>query len=96
MKNFIIEQKQTNSGSIHDLASEHFDRVIKFKSGCKYAVVLSSYYGDSYTIHKSAKAAANRSNSLHKRDFSHSVIDLNGIVYDVDFDQLRKTSDQIQ
>ena len=53
MTTHIIPQKMSNTGSIHDIASDNFDRDIKFPAGAKYAVVLASYYGGKgYTMHK--------------------------------------------
>ncbi len=34
---FTIPQKMSNSGSIHDIASDMFDRNITFTPGCKFA-----------------------------------------------------------
>lgn len=83
MKKVIIPQKMSNTGSIHDIASEHFDREIKFPKGAMYAVVLSSYYGGKgYTTHASEQATiqADRRN----RDYSRQIIGVDGWVYDVD------------
>ena len=53
MKELVLRQKQSNSGSIHDIESSNFERVIKFAKGCQYAVVIASYYGGKgYTTHK--------------------------------------------
>ena len=35
----------SGTGSIHDIASDQFDRDIIFRGGAKYAVVLAAYYG---------------------------------------------------
>ena len=89
MTTFTIPQKTSNSGSIHDIASDMFDREIKFAPGCKFAVVLSSYYGGKgYTTHKTEEAtiAASRRN----RDYSHQIIDTDGNRYDVNYDRLER------
>ena len=53
-----IPAKMAGTGSIHDIASEHGDRVIRFAPGCIYAVVCASYYGGKgYTTHATAPAA---------------------------------------
>ena len=58
MSALTIPQKMSNSGSIHDIASDQFDRRIVFGKGCKYAVILASYYGGKgYTTHKTEAAA---------------------------------------
>lgn len=58
-QSFVLKlvQKQSNSGSIHDINSEHFEREIKFAAGTVYAVVPASYYGFGGTSHKTAEAA---------------------------------------
>ena len=77
MTTYTIPQKMSNTGSIHDLASDMFDRDIVFAPSCKYAVVLAAYYdGKGYTTHKteSAAIAASKSNA----DYSHEIIDTTG------------------
>lgn len=86
---FTIPQKMSNSGSIHDIASDMFDRDIVFAPGCKFAVVLASYYGGKgYTTHKTDEAtiAASRRNS----EYSHRIIDAEGNEYDAGYDHLEK------
>ena len=86
---YTIPQKMSNSGSIHDIASDNFDREIVFAAGCKYAVVLASYYGGKgYTTHKTAEAAIKASNA--QKDYSREIIDTNGNLYLVDYDRLVK------
>jgi hypothetical protein len=74
MKTIIIKQKQSNSGSIHDLSSEHFDREIKFKKGDEYAVVLAAYHGGNvfYTC-RSKESLLKRIKK--EREFSYKIID---------------------
>jgi hypothetical protein len=79
---YTIPRKMSGTGSIHDIASDMFDRRIVFAPGCKYAVVLSSYYGGKgYTTHKTAEAAI--SASRRHRDYSHRIIDIDGDYYGV-------------
>lgn len=86
-KTYVIPRKQSGTGSIHDIASEHYDREIVFAPGCKYAVVLASYYnGDEYTSHKTEGAAIKASNS--KKEWSHKIIDFEGNEYDIYNDSL--------
>lgn len=79
MKTYTIEQKMSNSGSIHDIASDMYDREIKFRKGTKFAVVFASYYGDHYTTHKTEDATI-RAAQRH-RDYSLSIIDIDGNQY---------------
>lgn len=82
---YTIPAKMSNSGSIHDIASEHGDRIIRFGAGCKYAVVNASYYGGKgYTTHKTAEAAA--AASKRNREYSHEIIDTVGTRYVVEPD----------
>jgi len=86
---YTIPQKMSNSGSIHDIASDMYDRDIVFAPGCKYAVILASYYGGKgYTTHKTETAtiAASRKNSA----YSHKIIDTEGNRYLVNYDTLVK------
>ena len=86
---YTIPQKMSNSGSIHDIASDNFDRDIVFAAGCKYAVVLASYYGGKgYTTHKTAGAAIKANNA--QKNYSREIIDTDGNRYLVDYDRLVK------
>ena len=79
MKTLEIKQKMSITGSIHDLASQDFDRQIKFRAGTLFAVVESSYYGgNGYTTHKTEEATAVAS---HRNSSSHQIIDFNGVVF---------------
>lgn len=87
IKTYTIPQKMSGTGSIHDIASDQTDRKIEFRSGCKYAVVLASYYGGKgYTTHKSARTAVQK--SRENAAYSHRVIDSDGQSYDVHGDRL--------
>jgi len=80
MKIYTIEQKMSNSGSIHDIASDMYDREIKFRSGAEYAVVLASYYGGKgYTTHETEIAAINQARKLS--GYSFEIIDSDGTQY---------------
>lgn len=79
---YTIPQKMSGTGSIHDIASDLYDRDIVFAPGCKYAVVLSSYYGGKgYTTHKTEFAAIAQSHK--QREYSHKIIDSDGNSYSV-------------
>lgn len=82
MKVYTIEQKMSGTGTIHDIANEHYDREIKFRKGTRYAVVLASYYGGrGYTTHKTPESAAKMSDRQTRDGHSHMVIDHKGDVY---------------
>jgi hypothetical protein len=88
---FTIPQKMSGTGSIHDIASDMFNRDIVFAPGCKFAVVLASHYGGKgYTTHKTEEAAisASRSNS----EYSHRIIDTEGNEYEAQYEWLVKKS----
>ena len=87
MKTYTIEQKMSGTGTIHDLASDQFDREIVFAPGCEYAVVLAAYYGGKgYTTHKTAEAAIAASRKV--KDYSHRIIDVEGRTYTANGDKL--------
>ena len=89
MNTYTIKQKMSNTGNIYDLASSISDRIIKFASGTKYAVILAAYYGGKgYTTHRTVEAAIAKSKSL--RDYSHGIIDRDGNEYGVNCDTLRR------
>ena len=80
MKTLTIPAKMSGTGTIHDTASEHGSREIKFPKGHNYAVVLAAYYGGKgYTTHATEEAAikASQKNS----EFSHVIIDDEGNHY---------------
>lgn len=93
MKIVIIPQKMGGTGTIHDIASQHCDREIKFPKGHKFAVVLASYYGGrGYSTHTSENATiqADRRN----KEFSRQIVGVDGLLYDVDHDKLNRYIDQ--
>jgi hypothetical protein len=86
MKVYTIKQKSTGTGTIYDIASDQFDRKIKFRSGTRYAVVLAAYYGcNLYTTHKTEDSAITQSK---KTSDAHIVMDSEGTIYLVDGDSL--------
>lgn len=77
---YTIPQKMSNSGTIHDIASDQFDREIVFGAGCEYAVVFASYYGGKgYSTHKTQESAI--AASQRNKDYSHTIIDRAGFTY---------------
>lgn len=85
MKTYTIPAKMSGTGSIHDIASQHYDREIKFRKGCEYAIVWASYYGDTYKTFKSAEACAK---AARKIDDSFVIIDSDGNRYVSNYDDL--------
>lgn len=84
---FIIKKKQSNTGTIHDLASDMVDRVIEGRG--KYAVVLAAYYGGKgYTTHETAEATIKAAREVAKRGYSYEIIDENGSTYGINNDVL--------
>ena len=85
MVTYTVSQKMSNTGSIHDLRSQHWDRVIKFPKGQKYAVVLAAYYvdqsgTDGYTTHRTEQSAIRQSRKW--RNYSREIIDALGRRYE--------------
>lgn len=85
---YAIPAKMSNSGSIHDIAEQDKDRLIRFAQGCKYAVVDASHYGGKgYTTHRTEATAIAAS---ERNTNSHQIIDALGACYDVSYDRLTK------
>lgn len=85
MKIHTIPKKQSGTGSIHDLPSQHYDRMIKFRGDSKYAVVLAAYYVEKsgtsgYTTHKTEASAIRQARKL--REYSLQIIDPSGNRYE--------------
>lgn len=79
---YTIPQKMSGTGSIHDIASDNFDREISGRGN--YAVVKASYYGGKgYTTHTTAEAAARQAQKLGKEGYSYTIIDGDGNEYAV-------------
>ena len=73
----VIKKKMSGTGSIHDLANEHRDRVISGRG--EYAVVLAAYYGGrGYTTHLTEEAAIRQSKQLAKQGYSHRILNAEG------------------
>lgn len=83
MEIYTIEQRESGTGSIHDIASSDYDREIRFPKGSVYAVVLAAYYGGKgYTTHRSMATAIMSSERLCRRGVSHDIIDVMGNSFD--------------
>ena len=88
MKTLTIPQKQSNTGSIHDLASEHFARDIRFCGAARYAVVRAAYYGGKgYRTACTEQAACNLARTYGK-GYSYEIMDSAGAIYAADHDRL--------
>ena len=88
---YTIPKKSSGSGSIHDIASQHSDREIVFARGCKYAVVIASYYGGrGYTTHRTEAATIKTSKAAV---YSHVIIDAQGQRYEVNPNQTLRVSE---
>lgn len=77
---YTIPQKMSNSGTIHDIESDLYERDIVFRGGAKYAVVLAAYYGGKgYTTHMTEDSAVRAYNRA--KQTSKVIIDTNGRRY---------------
>ncbi len=78
----ILNQKQSNSGSIHSVHSADIAREIVFGSDCKFAVICASYYGGKgYTTHKTIDGAYKAARKLSNKKYSYQVYDTDGNNY---------------
>lgn len=83
MKTLTIPAKMSGTGTIHDLASQHGPREIKFPRGSKYAVVLAAYYGGrGYTTHRSKLATIEADQRC--KDYSRQILGKDGWAYSVE------------
>lgn len=79
MTKVIIPQKMSGTGTIHDLASDLYDREIRFRKNTPYAVVLPSYYNCSPRLAKTEKGAIRLLKLERERGYeSVAVIDSQG------------------
>lgn len=91
MKTYIIPQKQSNSGSIHDIASDMRAREIRVPDNATHIIILSSYYGGKgYTTHTDAEAAAKKCKALRKDGTSYQVFSAEGQSLDFDGWEFRR------
>lgn len=87
MKTYTIE-KVPYKTSIHSLASEHYDRVIKFKGNTQYAIVEADYYGGKgYVTFVTQDACVKYARKLSK-NLSYEIIDVDGNKYTAYWDEL--------
>lgn len=87
MKKYTIEQKMSNIGSIHDIASDIQDRHIRFVGHAQYAVVLASYYGGKgyKTYHTVESLIADK---RWRGGHSYEIIDSDGNKYGINGNEL--------
>lgn len=84
---YIIERKQSGTGTIHDLASDQFDREISGRG--KFAVVLAAFYGGrGYTTHQTEQAVIRQAAQIAKQGYSYQIIDERGQRYGIDESRL--------
>ena len=91
MKTTTIRQKQSNSGSIHDLASDMRDREIRIPDSATHVIVLASYYGGKgYSTHESGESAAAKMRKLRADGTSCQAFDASGRHLDWDGWEFRR------
>lgn len=78
MRKFIISKKAEGTGSILDLASEHFDRVIRVKSNYNYFIVFAAYYGRGSLFFTSEDRLSKEYKRLNDLGYSFRVFNANG------------------
>lgn len=76
MKTLTINQKQSNSGNIYDLASEHFDINLQFDENENYAIVYPSYLNRDVEYFESIEDAHEA-----KEEYA-TIVDSDGNIYD--------------
>jgi hypothetical protein len=92
MKTLTIPQKMSGTGSIHDIASDLWERTICFPENHQYAVVLAAFYGGKgYTVHRTEEAVIQKIMEL--KDYTHYILDVDGHSYEFDGFRLVKAED---
>ena len=80
MKMVVISQKGTGTGTIHDIQSEHYDRIVFFEDDHAYAIVLADHYNDDDDrTYKTAQDVIDASSELSS--YSHMILDDRGNTY---------------
>ena len=83
-----IAQKQSNSGSIYDIASDKYAIKINFKTIYHYAVACPPYFNIHPTRHKTEEAAIKAYKKMEKRGYSATILDRSGREYHVVYGDL--------
>jgi len=77
---YTIPRKSSGTGSIHDLASEHYDRDIEGPGD--YAVIYPDYYRGGYMTYATAREAAQKALDLDQEGYGVAIYDnKRGILY---------------
>lgn len=88
MRKFVIRRKTGGTGSIHDIASEHFGRVIRVKSNYNYFIVFAAYYGRGSLYFVNEDRLIKEYKRLDAKGYSFRVFNADGqaLIFDgVDF-----------
>lgn len=93
MKIYTIPKKQSGTGSIHDLASQHHDREIRFSGKQRYAVALAAFYVENssapgYTTHETEASTMRQARKMN--NYSLQIIDADGNHYTINGNELVK------
>lgn len=87
MTKITIKQKMSGTGTIYDLASEHYDIEINMGESFQYAVCLPSYYNANATRHKTEDAALRAYKRLANAGYNGvTILDRNGNEMDIKVD----------
>lgn len=78
MREFIIEQKMSNSGSIYDLASDTHHRLLKIRGNTAFFIVFPAYYSLAVRQFKTEHAAVAEYHKLIKKGYSFKVFNADG------------------
>ena len=77
----IITLKMSGTGSIYDLASDQFDRIVSLHKRTQYVVVLPAFYNAVPTRHNTIGAALRAVKKLVRQGYAPTVIDRDGNTY---------------
>ena len=77
----VIARKMSGTGSVYDLASDQFDRVVALHKRTQYVVVLPAFYSAAPTLHNTFGGALGAVKKLVRQGYAPTVIDRNGNTY---------------
>ena len=84
----IITRKMSGTGSIHDMASDQYDRTIQLRKLTKYVVILPAYYNAPATRHNTLAGAIRQAKKDTAARYSPTIVDRAGKAYSLAYGEL--------
>jgi hypothetical protein len=74
----VITRKMSGTGSVHDLASDQYDRVVLLNKRTQNIVILPAFYNAAPTLHNTFNGALREVKKLVRQGYAPTVIDRAG------------------